>query len=44
MNLDEGNAKQLLFDIKRIMDKLDLRFFLYAGTCLGAVREKRNQG
>lgn len=37
----EENAKQLLFDIDDIMKKIDLKYFLYAGTCLGAVRESR---
>ena len=38
MNLDD--AKENLLLLKSIFDKHGLRFWLYAGTLLGAVREK----
>lgn len=33
-------AKQDLFEIKEILDKLKIKFFLVHGTLLGAIREK----
>jgi len=33
-------AKQNLFEMKEVMDKLKIKFFLQRGTLLGAIREK----
>jgi phosphorylcholine metabolism protein LicD len=38
--MNEENAKRLLFELDDIMRSLEIPYFLYAGTCLGAVREK----
>jgi len=35
------NAKKLLFAVKDACDEVGLEFFLYGGTCLGAIREKK---
>ena len=37
MNIKEG--EKLLLEIKKIMDELNIVFFLRHGTCLGAVRD-----
>ena len=37
MNIQEG--ERLLLEIKKIMDGLNVVFFLRHGTCLGAVRD-----
>jgi len=37
----EENAKKLLFDVADVLEKVGVEFFLYGGTLLGAVREKR---
>jgi len=38
--LDREKAKYVLLEIKDILDKHKVEFFLLEGTCLGAVREK----
>jgi len=39
--MNETNAKKLLFTIADVLEDVGLEFFLYGGTFLGAVREKR---
>lgn len=39
--MKEENAKRLLFTVSDVLDDLNVEFFLYGGTFLGAVREKR---
>jgi len=38
--LNEENAKKLLFAVGDALDNANVEYFLYGGTCLGAVREK----
>ncbi|GAI17296.1 unnamed protein product, partial [marine sediment metagenome] len=40
MNMDIEAAKQDLLEIKEILDRLKIKFWLSDGTLLGAVREK----
>ena len=37
--MDVAIAKQLLLEVKEIMDRFGVKFFLRQGTCLGAVRD-----
>ena len=37
----EANAKKLLFDVADVLEEVGVEFFLYGGTLLGAVREKK---
>jgi len=37
--MDVNNAKKLLFEVKDILDDLGVKFFLYGGTFLGAIRD-----
>ena len=37
--MDVDAAERLLLEVKEVMDRLGVRFFLRQGTCLGAVRE-----
>jgi glycerol-3-phosphate cytidylyltransferase len=39
--MNEENAKKLLFSVADALDNAGVVFFLYGGTCLGAVREKK---
>jgi cytidyltransferase-like protein len=39
--MNEENAKKLLFEIDDILNEIGIVHFLYGGTCLGAVRDKR---
>ncbi len=39
--LDPAVAAERLKDVKRILDEMEVVFFLGSGTCLGAIREKR---
>ena len=39
--MNENNAKRLLFDVADALENLEVKFFLYGGTFLGAVREGR---
>jgi len=37
--MDKAKAKKILFEVKEVLDRNDVEFFLNLGTCLGAVRE-----
>lgn len=37
----EKDAVQLLYDVKDVADSVGIRYMLYGGTCLGAVRDKK---
>lgn len=39
--MNEKNAIKFLFELDDIIKRVGLRYSLYGGTCLGAVREKR---
>jgi len=39
--MNEENAKKLLFDIANCLESIEFPYFLYGGTLLGAVRERR---
>jgi len=39
--MNEANAKKLLFTVADVLEDIGVEFFLYGGTLLGAVREKR---
>lgn len=38
--MNEILAKKLLFDVADVFERLEIEFFLAAGTCLGAYRER----
>lgn len=38
--MDKDNAKKVLFEVKDILDKHNIEFWLCFATCLGAIREK----
>ena len=38
--MDKNRAKQALFDIIDILEKYNIRYFLFFGTLLGAIKEK----
>jgi len=38
--MNETNAKKLLFTVADVLEDIGVEFFLFLGTCLGAVREK----
>ena len=37
--MDKDNAKRILLEVKEVLDKNDVEFWLCFATCLGAVRE-----
>jgi hypothetical protein len=37
--MDKDNAKRILLEVKSVLDKNDIEFWLCFATCLGAVRE-----
>jgi len=39
--MDELKAKKLLFEVADCLEELDFSYFLYGGTLLGAIREKK---
>jgi len=39
--MNEANAKKLLFTVADVLEDVGVEFFLYGGTFLGAVREKK---
>ena len=39
--MDIQNGEKILLEIKKLMDELDVIFFLRHGTCLGAVRDEK---
>lgn len=39
--MNEQNAKRFFFEMDDIFNKVGLRYFLFLGTLLGAIREKR---
>ena len=39
--MDESSAKKLLFTVADVLEDIGVGFFLYCGTLLGAIREKK---
>lgn len=39
--MNEADGKKLLFTVADVLEDIGVEFFLYAGTLLGAIREKR---
>jgi len=39
--MNEANAKKLLFEVADTLEDIGVEFFLYGGTLLGAVRERK---
>jgi len=42
--MNEENARKLLFAVDDILNDVGLKHFLYGGTCLGAIRDKKFVG